>query len=98
MCLMDIIVVLSYLHHLGGGVGNCISISLTQDNFLNHLSAFLKVVSPMSPMSPMSPKVVSPMSPMSPEHVSAPYLFKKDKRHWRHWRHVIPSHNDRLHL
>ena len=21
----------------------------------------------------------------------APYLFKKDKRHWRHWRHVIPS-------
>ena len=45
----------------------------------------------MSPMSPMSPKVVSPMSPMSPEHVSAPYLFKKDKRHWRHWRHVIPS-------
>ena len=46
----------------------------------------------MSPMSPMSPKVVSPMSPMSPEHVSAPYLFKKDKRHWRQWRHVIPSY------
>ena len=24
-------------------------------------------------------------------NVSAPYLFKKDKRHWTHWRRVIPS-------
>jgi len=38
-----------------------------------------KAMSPMSLMSPMSPKAVSPMSPMSPGHVSAPYLFKKDK-------------------
>ena len=53
-------------------MGNRTSISLTKDNFKNHVSLFLKVA---SPMSPMSPKVVSPMSP---GHVSAPYLFKKD--------------------
>ena len=56
-------------------MGNCTSISLTKDNFKNHVSVILKVA---SPMSPMSPKVASPMSPMSLGHVSAPYLFKKD--------------------